>query len=91
MIRSPGMPAAGIGPLVDRNQARLLVAAADRAVVLAPASAPDSASDIVGLLALCAACDQVLLISEEVDVGDAIIHLVDADRRKMLELVAVEI
>lgn len=91
MVRSAGMPAGSIGQLVDRNQARLLIATADRAIVLAPSYSSDRTSDVVGLSALCAVCDQVLLVCEEVDVGDAIVHLLDADRRKKLELVAVEI
>lgn len=90
MIRPAGTSGGSIGPLVDRNEARLLIAAADRAIVLTPIYAPDQASDVVGLSALCAICDEVLLICEEVEIGESIIHQIDAGQQGKIELVAVE-
>jgi hypothetical protein len=90
LVRPAGTSGGSIGPLVDRNEARLLIAAADRAVVLTPTYSPDQASDIAGLSALCAVCDEVLLICEEVEIGESIVHQIDAGQRRKIELVAVE-
>ena len=88
-IRLAGTSGGSIGPLVDRNEARLLIAAADRAIVLSPTYASDRASDVVGLSALSAICDEVLLVCEEVEIGELIVHQVDAGQQRKIKLVAV--
>lgn len=89
MIRAPGMSGGDIGPLVARNDARRHIAAADRAVVLTPAYTSERPSEVVSLSALCAICDEVLLICEEVEIGESIIHQVEAGQQRKIELVAI--
>ena len=85
IVRSAGL--GDIGPGVDRQQARSLIAAADRAFDLFSATLPGASSEAAALAALCDVCDRVLLGCDRRENGEALLGKMDAARRAKVELI----
>lgn len=78
-----------VGPTFDRDQARDLIAAADRAFTLQPVESPGLASDSAAFAAFCDVCDSVVLACDEAETVEALLRQVGEARRKRVDVAAL--
>jgi hypothetical protein len=86
LVRDPSA-LVDIGPAFDRQQAQDLIAVADRAFPLAPATGGDGST----LASLCDACDVVLLASEEAEAAKMLLRQIDESRRGQIEMMVRDV